>query len=67
MNGIAGITAANGRTVMEGYVGTGQDLAFTSFENLTGGIQADWFDLADGVGIAGALDGGGGQRHPRLS
>ena len=59
-DGIAGIIAANGRTVMPIRSGGGQDLAFTSFENLTGGTNDDWFDLADGVGIAGALDGGAG-------
>ena len=59
-DGIAGIVAANGRTVMPIRSGGGQDLAFTSFENLTGGSHDDWFDLADGVGIAGALDGGAG-------
>ena len=56
-DGIAGIIAANGRTVMPIRSGGGQDLAFTSFENLTGGTNDDWFDLADGVGVAGALDG----------
>jgi acrosin len=35
-------------------------LAFSSFANLIGGASADTFAFADGAGITGSLDGGGG-------
>ena len=38
-----------------------RDLDFTSFENLTGSGQSDWFDLANGVGVRGQIDGGAGR------
>ena len=35
-------------------------LAFTGFENLVGAATADdWFDLRNGAGLSGSLDGGG--------
>ena len=30
---------------------------FSSFENLTGGSQPDWFQFADGKGVSGNIDG----------
>jgi hypothetical protein len=35
-------------------------IAFTNFANLSGGSAADTFAFADGAGITGNLDGGGG-------
>ena len=49
-------TAANPITA-----GTNENaLAFSSFENLVGAAtQDDWFDLRDGGGLSGTIDGGG--------
>jgi Ca2+-binding RTX toxin-like protein len=46
------VTATN-----TGTVGT---VAFSSFENLTGGTAADTFQLSNGQGVTGTLDGGDG-------
>src|SRR4029077_10580401 len=35
-------------------------MAFSSFENLTGGSSTDLFQFADAAGITGKLDGGAG-------
>jgi Ca2+-binding RTX toxin-like protein len=35
-------------------------LAFSNVENLTGGVQNDRFVFADGKGVSGKIDGGGG-------
>ncbi len=43
-----------------GSVNGGTLLAFSSIANLTGGALEDTFAFADGAGIAGKLDGGGG-------
>jgi len=60
-DGIAAITSpTSGHVVMPARSGSGQNLAFTSFENLTGGTGNDWFDLANGVGVSGQIDGGTG-------
>jgi len=40
--------------------GTVNSVAFQSFENLTGGIDADAFDFGDGAAIDGLVDGGDG-------
>ncbi|MBL6965974.1 MAG: hypothetical protein ISR60_05415, partial [Anaerolineales bacterium] len=45
------LTAANAGSLND-------TLSFSSVENLTGNSQADEFSFADGVGIAGELDGG---------
>jgi Ca2+-binding RTX toxin-like protein len=39
-----------------GYIG--QDLAFTSIENLYGGGQRDWFDIGPSFSLTGAIGGG---------
>ena len=41
-------------------VGSGQTLAFSNFDNLTGGSGADDFVFADGVTFSGKIDGGAG-------
>jgi hypothetical protein len=35
-------------------------ISFTAFQNLTGGSAADTFVFADGAGVSGNIDGGGG-------
>jgi hypothetical protein len=47
------VTAQNAGTLTGG-------ISFTNFQNLTGGSGSDTFVLANGVGIDGNLDGGGG-------
>ena len=36
------------------------NIAFSGFENLTGNLGDDTFVFADGMGVAGRVDGGGG-------
>jgi len=38
-------------------------VAFSSFENLTGGAQADAFVFAKGIGVSGHIDGGSGRNR----
>ena len=43
-----------------GHLDSAEQLRFSGFENLTGGAESDTFELADGVGVAGDIDGGQG-------
>ena len=51
------VTGLNSGSVNAPGVGT---MAFSSFENLTGGSSTDYFKFADQAGITGKLDGGAG-------
>lgn len=60
MDGILAVDNGPDDPTIPGSAGTGQALAFTSFENLTGGSANDWFALADGFGVSGQIDGKAG-------
>jgi Ca2+-binding RTX toxin-like protein len=42
-------------------------LGFSGIENLTGGASSDAFNLADGAGVSGTLNGGGGANTLRFT
>jgi hypothetical protein len=57
---LVGANTTNTWTVTANNAGKVGSVAFTGFVNLTGGSANDTFRLANGVGVAGTIDGGGG-------
>ena len=58
---LIGGNAANTWKITADNVGTlNGSFSFTGVENLTGGTGVDVFQLANGTGVSGRLDGGGG-------
>jgi hypothetical protein len=57
---LVGANTTNTWTLTATNAGKVGSVAFTGFANLTGGSGADTFKLANGVGVSGTLNGGGG-------
>jgi hypothetical protein len=57
---LVGANTTNTWTVTAANAGKVGSITFTGFANLTGGSGNDTFKLANGVGVSGTIDGGGG-------
>jgi Ca2+-binding RTX toxin-like protein len=57
---LVGANVTNTWTIAATNAGKVGSVAFTGFANLTGGSGNDVFTLANGVGVSGTIDGGGG-------